>query len=150
MRILPVLTALGCLLASCTTEAQLPSSWKIRLGSGGGIAAAYSGTEVDSEGAMTLSGSSLYPESRSSSRAQLTAAELRSLRELLEAAYPASQAGKTPAAPYYVWFDIELAGGETRSFRPPYSRQVERLRELMEELAKKYQPVKAPRQESAG
>jgi hypothetical protein len=145
MRILPVLTALGCLVAGCSTQAQLPSSWKIRLGSGGGIAAAYSGTEIDSKGAVTLSTSSLYPESRSSSHAQLTAAELRSLRELLKAAYPASQAGKTPAAPYYVWFDIELAGGETRSFRPPYSKQVERLRELIKELAKKYQSVEAPR-----
>jgi len=145
MRILPVLTALGCLVAGCTTQAQLPSSWKIRLGSGGGIAASYSGTEVDSNGAVTLSTSSLYPESRRSSQAQLTAAELRLLRELLKAAYPASEAGNTPAAPYYVWFDIELAGGETRSFRPPYSKQVERLREYIKELAKKYQPVEAPR-----
>jgi hypothetical protein len=145
MRILPILTALVCLVAACTTQAQLPSSWKIRFGSGGGIAAAYSGIEVNSKGSVTLSTSSLYPESRSSSHAQLTAAELRSLRELLKEAYPASQEGNTPAAPYYVWFDIELAGGETRSFRPPYSKQVERLWELVKELAKKYQPVEAPR-----
>jgi hypothetical protein len=145
MRILPILTALVCLVAACTTQAQLPSSWKIRFGSGGGIAAAYSGIEVNSKGSVTLSTSSLYPESRSSSHAQLTAAELRSLCELLKEAYPASQEGETPAAPYYVWFDIELAGGETRSFRPPYSKQVERLRELVKQLAKKYQPVEAPR-----
>jgi hypothetical protein len=145
MRILAVLIALACLVAGSTAQAQLPGSWEIRLGSGGGIAAAYSGTKIDSSGALTLSSSSLYPESRSSSQAQLTAAELRSLRELLQAAYPASRMGKTPAASYYVWFDIELADGETRSFRSPYSKQVESLRKLMEDLAEKYKPVEAPR-----
>jgi hypothetical protein len=139
------LTALVCLVSGCTAKAQLPDFWKIRLGSGGGIAAAYSGTEVDSEGAVTLSTSSLYPESHSSSHAQLTTAELRSLREIFKAAYPASRLGKTPAASYYEWFDIELAGSETRSFRPPYSKPVERLRKLMEELTEKYRPVEAPR-----
>ncbi len=120
----------------------LPSPWTLSIGGGGGIAAAYAGTSIDSTGTITFSGSSLYPESKDTWTAKLSNNELQHLTALFAAAYPDSHEGQTTPKSYYTWFDIKLDGGAMRSFHPPHSPNVKRLAQEIQSLKERHQSPK--------
>ncbi len=127
---------------SSEPDPVLPSTWTLSIGGGGGIAAAYAGTSIDSTGAITFSSSSLYPESREIRTAKLSNDELQHLTALFTAAYPDSHEGRTTPMSYYTWFDITLDGDTMRSFHPPHSLNVKRLAQEIQSLKERHQPPK--------
>ena len=127
---------------SSEPDPVLPSTWTLSIGGGGGIAAAYAGTSIDSTGTITFSSSSLYPESKDTWTTKLSNNELQHLPALFAAAYPDSHEGRTTPMSYYTWFDITLDGGAMRSFHPPHSPNVKRLEQEIQSLKERHQPPK--------
>ncbi len=127
---------------SSEPDPVLPSTWMLSIGGGGGIAAAYAGTSIDSTGTITFSSSSLYPESKDTWTAKLSNNELQHLTALFAAAYPDSHEGRTTPMSYYTWFDITLDSDTMRSFHPPHSPNVKRLEQEIQSLKERHQPPK--------
>ncbi len=127
---------------SSEPDPVLPSTWTLSIGGGGGIAAAYAGTSIDSTGAITFSSSSLYPKSKETRTSKLSNNELQHLTALFAAAYPDSHEGRTTPMSYYTWFDITLDGDTMRSFHPPHPPNVKRLAQEIQSLKERHQPPK--------
>ncbi len=127
---------------SSEPDPALPATWTLSMGGGGGIAAAYAGTSINSTGTITFSNSSLYPESKDTWTTKLSNNELQHLTALFAAAYPDSLEGRTTPMSYYTWFDITLDGGAMRSFHPPHSPDVKRLEQEIQSLKERHQPPK--------
>ena len=135
------LTTASCALSSEPTL-RLPSVWKLSMGGGGGIAAAYSATGIDSTGRILFSGWSIYPKAKDTQAAQLSKKELEHFTTLLIAAYPHSREGKTEPRSFYTWFDITLDDGSIRSFHAPHSPKVKHLAKQIEVLKELHRPAK--------
>ncbi len=123
-------------------DPAVPGTWTLSIGGGGGIAAAYASTSIDSTGTITFSRWSLYPETKDTWTAKLSNNELQHLTALFAAAYPDSHEGPTTPMSYYTWFDITLDGGAMRSFQHPHSPNVKRLEQEIQSLEERHQPPK--------
>jgi hypothetical protein len=121
--------------------AEIPKSWSINFGRGGGFNPTYDSQSINSLGEFNFSKESFVlssgkmPERVS---VKLSGPDLEKLKNLFAKAYPFSVEGKTPAAPYYVWYDIAAEKGKDRYFAKFDQPEVRELIEFLDGLKEKY------------